>query len=136
VWGRGGGRRGGTAGLLTRRFHRLELIEPFRRTILRRRLSPRRQLRKLQQMYGEWAGLLEGLPRDLTAVLEQMREGTLDVHLQHRRLQPSGNRLGLGGGESAPVGGAGGAGGPRGAAALGGQSGVGGGGGAGGVVFS
>ncbi len=47
-------------------------------------------------LYGELEHLAEILPRGLTDILEQVQSGKFDVHLDHRGLEPSVNRLVLG----------------------------------------
>jgi ubiquinone biosynthesis protein len=44
-------------------------------------------------MYFEVGQLLEILPRRLTEILEEIQAGKFDVHLDHRGLGPSVNRL-------------------------------------------
>ncbi len=86
----------GTARLLNPSVNLLQLIEPYHRQILRRRLSPRRQLQKFQRVFTEWRHLGESLPRVLGDVLQQVQSGQFDIHLQHRRLEPAVNRLVMG----------------------------------------
>ncbi len=86
----------GMARMLEPDFSLMELIEPYRSNILRRRLSPRRQSRKLRNMLGEVEQLAEVAPRRLREILEQIQRGKFDVHLDHRGLEPSVNRLVLG----------------------------------------
>jgi ubiquinone biosynthesis protein len=86
----------GTARLLNPSVNLLQLIEPYHRQILRRRLSPRRQLQKFQRVFTEWRHLGENLPRVLGDVLQQVQSGQFDIHLQHRRLEPAVNRLVMG----------------------------------------
>jgi ubiquinone biosynthesis protein len=83
----------GTGRLLSPRFSLMDLIAGVRKQVLRRRLSPRHQWRRFQRLYGEWIYLAETLPRALGEVVDQVRAGRFDVHLDHRRLQPSVNRL-------------------------------------------
>ncbi len=83
----------GTSRLLNPRFSLIELIVPYQRKMIRRRLSPKRYSRKLQRLIREWIQFSEKLPEDLNALFDQMREGKVDVRLEHRRLQPSVNRL-------------------------------------------
>jgi ubiquinone biosynthesis protein len=47
-------------------------------------------------MYNELEHLAEVLPRGLVEILQQVRTGKFDVHLDHRGLEPSVNRLVLG----------------------------------------
>jgi ubiquinone biosynthesis protein len=86
----------GTARLLSPSVNLLQLIEPYHRQILRRRLSPRRQLQKFQRVFTEWRHLGESLPRVVSEVLQQVQSGQFDIHLQHRRLEPAVNRLVMG----------------------------------------
>jgi ubiquinone biosynthesis protein len=86
----------GTARLLNPSVNLIHLIEPYRRRILRRRLSPRRQLQRLHRVVTEWRQLGEDLPRVLSEVIQQVKSGQFDIHLQHRRLEPAVNRLVMG----------------------------------------
>jgi ubiquinone biosynthesis protein len=86
----------GTARLLQPTFSLMELIEPYQKKMLRRRLSPARQMRKVRRIYSEVEKLAEVLPRRLLEILQQVETGKFDVHLDHRGLEPSVNRLVLG----------------------------------------
>jgi ubiquinone biosynthesis protein len=86
----------GTARLLEPEFSLMELIQPYQKTMLRRRLSPARQMRKMHRIYSEVEQLVEILPRRLRDILQQVDAGKFDVHLDHRGLEPSVNRLVLG----------------------------------------
>jgi ubiquinone biosynthesis protein len=86
----------GTGRLLEPTFSLMELIQPYQRKMLRRRLSPARQIRKARRIYSELEQLAEVLPRRLREILQQVEMGKFDVHLDHRGLEPSVNRLVLG----------------------------------------
>jgi ubiquinone biosynthesis protein len=86
----------GTAQQLSPAFSLAEVIRPFYTSMIRRRLSPRRILGRLQHAYRDWERLVEALPRDLGDVLKRVRDGTFSVHLDHRHLDPVINRLVLG----------------------------------------
>jgi ubiquinone biosynthesis protein len=86
----------GTAKLLNPRFSLMEVMQPFQRGMLLRRLSPARQARKLRRLYLEVEQLAEVLPQRIVQILEQIQSGKFDVHLDHRGLGPSVNRLVLG----------------------------------------
>jgi len=86
----------GTAKSLSPSFSIMEVMKPLRREILMRRLSPKRQIRKMQHLYGELEYLAEVMPRKVLDILAQIQSGKFDVHLEHRRLGPSVNRLVLG----------------------------------------
>ena len=86
----------GTGRLLSPTFSLLEIMQPFQRRAMLRRLSPSRRLKKIRRIYGEIEHLVEILPRRLMDILQQVQEGRFDVHLEHRGLGPSVNRLVLG----------------------------------------
>lgn len=86
----------GTVRMLEPSFSLMELIQPYQKKMLRRRLSPARQMRKMRRIYSEVELLAEVLPRRLRDILQQVESGKFDVHLDHRGLEPSVNRLVLG----------------------------------------
>src|SRR5690606_31315330 len=86
----------GTTKLLSPHFSLMEVMQPFYRRILLRRLSPKRQLQKFRRLYYEFEQLAEILPRRVIDMLDQIQAGKFDVHLDHRGLGPSVNRLVLG----------------------------------------
>jgi ubiquinone biosynthesis protein len=83
----------GTAKTLTPKFSLMEVMQPFHRRMLWRRLSPARQARKLRRLYFEIEQLVEVLPGRIMDILEQVQTGKFDVHLDHRGFGPSVNRL-------------------------------------------
>lgn len=86
----------GTGRLLAPHFSLMELVQPYQRKLLQRRLSPARQIRKMRRIFSELEQLAEILPRRLRDILQQVDAGKFDVHLDHRGLEPSVNRLVLG----------------------------------------
>ena len=86
----------GTARMLQPNFSLMELLEPYQKKMMLRRLSPARQIRKARRIYSEVEKLVEVLPRRLREILQQVESGKFDVHLDHRGLEPSVNRLVLG----------------------------------------
>jgi ubiquinone biosynthesis protein len=86
----------GTVRLLEPTFSLMELIQPYQKKMVLRRLSPARQVRKFRRIYSELELLAEVLPRRLRDILQQVESGKFDVHLDHRGLEPSVNRLVLG----------------------------------------
>jgi ubiquinone biosynthesis protein len=86
----------GTAKKLEPNFSLMEVLQPYQRRIMARRLSPARQLRKVRRFAYEIQELAEVLPRRLRDILKQVQTGRFDVHLDHRGLEPSVNRLVLG----------------------------------------
>jgi ubiquinone biosynthesis protein len=86
----------GTSRLLSPRFSLIQMIQRYQRKAVLRRLSPTRRLYRLRRAYSEVESLLESLPRRVGDILGQIQSGTFDVHLDHRGLEPSVNRLVLG----------------------------------------
>jgi ubiquinone biosynthesis protein len=86
----------GTARQLSPKFSLVEMIRPYRKKLFWRRFSPRRRLRKLHRLYSELEHLVDILPQGIADILEQMQGGRFDIHLDHRGLEPSVNRLVLG----------------------------------------
>ena len=86
----------GTARMVSPKFSLVEMIQPYRRKLFLRRFSPRRRLRKLHRLLSELDHLVDILPQGLANVLEQMQSGRFDIHLDHRGLEPSVNRLVMG----------------------------------------
>jgi ubiquinone biosynthesis protein len=86
----------GTSRLVSPRFSLMDMLAPHQKQMVRRRFSPRRRLRKITRIYTELEHLAEVLPRKVLDMVDQFRAGTIDVHLDHRGLEPSVNRLVLG----------------------------------------
>lgn len=74
----------------------VELLKPVQKKILFRRISPVRHWKRMRRSMMDFEQLIEVLPRRLTSILDQVQAGKFDVHLDHRRLEPSVNRLVLG----------------------------------------
>jgi len=86
----------GTARMASPRFSLMEVLGPHQKQMARHRISPIRRLRKLRRIYGELEHLAEVLPRKVLDMVDQFHAGKIDVHLDHRGLEPSVNRLVLG----------------------------------------
>ncbi len=86
----------GTGRLLNPDFSLMEIMKPFQRMLVLKRLSPSRQLRKMRRFYMEVEQLVDQLPQRISNILEQVQTGRFDVHLDHRRLGPTANRLVMG----------------------------------------
>lgn len=86
----------GTARLTDPKFSLAEIITPFERKLVWKRLAPGRRIRKLRRFAFEVDQLVEALPRGLSDLMQQVRAGRYHVHLDHRGLEPSVNRLVLG----------------------------------------
>lgn len=86
----------GTAQSLAPDFCLIELLEPMQQKMMLRRLNPVRQAKKARRLFGEVEQLAEEMPRRLRELLAQFQSGRFEVHLDHRGLEPSVNRLVLG----------------------------------------
>jgi ubiquinone biosynthesis protein len=86
----------GTAKLLSPDFSLFEVMGPYQKKLFLRQISPARQFRKIRRILGETERLLEVLPHGLLDILQQVQSGKFDVHLDHRGLEPSVNRLAVG----------------------------------------
>ena len=86
----------GTGQLLSPHFSLMEVMGPYHRRMTLRRLSPLRHIKKMRRIGFEVEQLAELLPRRIREILQQVESGKFDVHLDHRGLEPSVNRLVLG----------------------------------------
>jgi ubiquinone biosynthesis protein len=77
-------------------FSLAELLSEYKQQAIRRRLSPQRMWKKLQTEARDWGELAERFPGDAVDILERIKKGSFDVHLDHRRLDSIVNRLVLG----------------------------------------
>jgi ubiquinone biosynthesis protein len=83
----------GTSRLLDRDFNLAELLQPYQVKAVERRFSPERLLHRLKRAYRDWDRFINMLPRELGDILQRVRAGKFDVHLEHRRLDTTVNRL-------------------------------------------
>ena len=64
--------------------------------MLWRSISPKRRVQRLRRIYSEVEHLATVLPRSIDQIIRQVRSGEFDVHLDHRGIEASVNRLVLG----------------------------------------
>ena len=86
----------GTASALSPSFSLAEILKPFQSRVLRRRMSPKRILKKVYHSLGDWNRLLAMAPREMSEILTQIKRGKFDVNLEHRKLDPVVNRMVIG----------------------------------------
>lgn len=86
----------GTASQLSPGFSLASMIRPYYLKAVRRRFAPKRVAEGLGRSFRDWKRLLDSLPRDLSDILSRFRKGTLEVHMEHRRLESTVDRLVLG----------------------------------------
>ncbi|MBN1912413.1 MAG: AarF/ABC1/UbiB kinase family protein [Pirellulales bacterium] len=86
----------GTGRLMNPHFSLVEVLKPYQKKLFWRQLSPARRMRRIRRLLGDIEHMIEVLPRGIVDILEQVESGRFDVHLDHRGLEPSVNRLVLG----------------------------------------
>lgn len=77
-------------------FRLMDLLQSYKLKIMLRRLSPKRFQKKATAAMRHWSHLIDIVPGDIADILERVKRGSFDVHLQHRRLDTIVNRLVLG----------------------------------------
>jgi ubiquinone biosynthesis protein len=83
----------GTGRLLSPKFNLVELLEPYRRKLVLKRLSPKRVWRRTLLALQDWDDLVRSLPRQLGVLLRMLQKQEIGVQLLHKHLKPSVNRL-------------------------------------------
>ncbi|MDB5307000.1 MAG: AarF/ABC1/UbiB kinase family protein [Gemmataceae bacterium] len=83
----------GTGRLLSPKFNLVELLEPYKRTLILKKLSPRRVLQRALAGAQDWDDLVRSLPRQFGGLMRMMQRQEVGVQLMHRHLEPSVNRL-------------------------------------------
>ncbi len=83
----------GTAQKVSPSFSLTELLKPYYKKAYRRRLSPTRMLHETTRSFRDWQRMLNALPRDLTDIISRARHGSFEIHLEHRRLERTVDRL-------------------------------------------
>jgi ubiquinone biosynthesis protein len=86
----------GTARRLSPDFSLDSIMEPYESESIRRRLDPRRVLKRLQRSFIEWDKFIQVLPGELTSTMQRIKTGEFRVGLEHRHLDSVVNRLVLG----------------------------------------
>lgn len=86
----------GTAQQLNPDFSLAELLGDYKEQAIRRRLAPQRVWHKIQTEARAWGELAEQFPKDAVDILDRIKNGSFDVHLDHRRLDSIVNRLVMG----------------------------------------
>lgn len=83
----------GTGRMLAPGFNLVELLEPYKKASVSKKLSPRRLLRRFAGAVSEWDELARTFPRQVQGVLRMLQKREMGVELSHRHLEPSVNRL-------------------------------------------
>jgi ubiquinone biosynthesis protein len=86
----------GTGRLLSPTFNLVELLTPWRKTILWRRFSPKGRLKSLRRLYSDWERMSEAVPRVVLNTMDRLENGKFAVRLEHRHLKSAANRVVVG----------------------------------------
>ncbi len=83
----------GTGRRLYPKFNLVELLEPYKKKLVLKKLSPKRMLRRSLLALQDWDDLLRGLPRQIGVILRMLQKQEMGVQLLHKHLEPSVNRV-------------------------------------------
>jgi ubiquinone biosynthesis protein len=83
----------GTSRRLDRNFSLTELLHPYCKEAIRRRLSPRTQARRALETGKDWSRFLVRLPRVLDNFTQRIQQQALSVDLEHKGLEATVDRL-------------------------------------------
>ena len=83
----------GTARSLAADFNVLSLLTPYHERLGGAGAYLRRRLTRASRFYDEIAVFAETAPPALADIIERLRKGTFEVHMEHRGLEHSANRL-------------------------------------------
>ncbi len=83
----------GTGRMLEPHFNLVEMLQPYQRTMVMKKLSPRRMWRRLAALGSDWDDLLRQFPRQLGSMYRLLQRQEIGVQLMHRHLEPSVNRV-------------------------------------------
>ena len=83
----------GTSQQVNPNFSLAHLLKPYCKLAIRRRIDPRRMLQEATRSLRDWRRLADSLPRDLGDIISRIRTENIEVHLEHRRLESTVDRL-------------------------------------------
>ena len=83
----------GTSRQVSPEFSLAALLKPYYAKAFQRRLAPRRLAGELQRSFRSWKRLIDIIPNDLVDILSRVRKGTFEVHMEHRRLESTVDRM-------------------------------------------
>lgn len=83
----------GTGRALSPDFNLLSLIEPYREQMDTYGISMVRRINRVNRFYEEFASFVENVPPALEDIIERFRKGSLEIHMEHRGLEHSANRI-------------------------------------------
>jgi ubiquinone biosynthesis protein len=83
----------GTSQLVNPNFSLAQLLKPYCKLAIQRRVDPRRLMGDMARSLRDWRRLADSLPRDLGDIISRIRTENIEVHLEHRRLESTVERL-------------------------------------------
>ena len=83
----------GTSQQMNPKFSLANLLKPYCKRAIQRRIDPKRMLQDMTRSVRDWRRLAESLPRDLGDIISRIRTENIEVHLEHRRLESTVDRL-------------------------------------------
>lgn len=86
----------GTNRALSPEFNLISLIRPYQELSLLSALSPARRSAKIRRFYYELQDFVETVPTALMEIIDRVRNETMEIHMEHRGLEMSANRLAYG----------------------------------------
>ncbi|MGA2496323.1 MAG: AarF/UbiB family protein [Tepidisphaeraceae bacterium] len=86
----------GTARLLHPSFNLAELLDPWRRKLVREQFSPGARLREIGRLYTDWERTAEAIPKAVTHMIDRLENGRFSIHLEHQHLKSAANRVVVG----------------------------------------
>ncbi len=86
----------GSARQLSPQFSLIRVIQTYYQRASLKRFMPQKFLRKARRSYRDWDRLFVSLPSDLSDLLRRFRNGSLEIHHEHRRLETTINHLVVG----------------------------------------
>ncbi len=83
----------GTGRFLTADFNLFSLIEPYQKQMNATAFAAMRKITRARRFYEELSDFIETAPPAMSDIIERFRRGTLEIHMEHKRLEQSVNRL-------------------------------------------
>ncbi len=83
----------GTAKSLSPEFNMLSLLEPYHERMNVMNFAIGRRVARMGRFYEELESFVETVPPALADIIERFRRGALEIHMEHRGLEHSANRL-------------------------------------------
>jgi ubiquinone biosynthesis protein len=83
----------GTGRLLSPTFSLAELLAPWRKKLIMRRLSPEARFKSMRRLYADWERIAEGLPKFAATMMDRLDKGEFIFRLEHKHLKSAANRL-------------------------------------------